>query len=318
MSRILAADIGGTNSRFAEFACRGRADNLELVDEVWIPTNQANSFSELLSLLEASKLSLKISDAEFVVLAVAGPVAEASRVSPPNIPWSVDLKDVPSESVLLINDFLAQAMACVSPLGIKEAKLVHSTTSDSRELLLRAVLGAGTGLGKALLVPDKKGFWTALPSEGGHAGFAVEEDDEFEVYKFIKAKLNTAYVSWEEFLSGRGLSHIHEALTGSCLESQEVAAQFDSASKTQTLFSRFLGRACRNYVLETLALGGVYIVGGIVSKNPGILEHPDFIKAFREAGKHSDLLSQVPVYLLNNEDSGLWGSAYYGIFVNGQ
>ena len=49
-------------------------------------------------------------------------------------------------------------------------------------------IGAGTGLGECFVTPNDDGFFTAWPSEGGHAEFAPRNDLEFELLVFLKKK----------------------------------------------------------------------------------------------------------------------------------
>lgn len=50
---ILAADIGGTNSRFAHFRANN-AGKLELISHIWLKTAAAMSFADLLQNLRNS------------------------------------------------------------------------------------------------------------------------------------------------------------------------------------------------------------------------------------------------------------------------
>jgi glucokinase len=61
-----------------------------------------------------------------------------------------------------------------------------------------------------------------------------------------------------------------------------------------------------------LALGGVYLCGGVAAKNPLLVEHPAFLEEFRLSPSHNDLLSGLPVLLNLNEDSGVFGAAIFG------
>ncbi|NJD55837.1 MAG: glucokinase, partial [Nitrospirae bacterium] len=79
--------------------------------------------------------------------------------------------------------------------------------------------------------------------------------------------------------------------------------------ETHAWAAKFYARACRKYVLETHALGGLYVAGGLAAKTPVLLGHPEFEKEFRSSDTMSHLLEHVPVCLINDENSGLWGGA---------
>jgi len=315
---ILAVDIGGTNSRFAHFTSAA-AGTIAHVKSVWLSTKAAKSFEELLLQIKNTDFSLPIAEADLAVFALAGPIEDGVFCSPPLIEWDIDARyltrDFGVKRFFLINDFLAQAYATETVLGQNAEPILPGTAEKDMAV---AVVGAGTGLGKAVLLRGAEGEIFASPSEGGHVNFSAESEEEFRfqesTYKRLAelGKADGPYVSWNDIVSGSGLSYIHEFLTGHRLTPQEVGAQLSPDSKTLSWASRFYGRVCRNYTLETLALGGVFIAGGIAAKNPLLVKHEAFKQAFRNARAHAALLAKVPVYLMANQESGLWGAAFYG------
>jgi len=309
---ILAADIGGTSSRFCAFELSGDGV-LSQGESTWLKTKDNASFDELLSNLSREKETLSPGRFDMCVFAVAGPVEEGIRCRPPNISWEIDLsQDTQSlglKKFALINDFLAQAFACVSPVK-KDADQILPGKQRSGAAI--AVVGAGTGLGKAALIPDSLGRLIGMSSEGGHSNFAAESAKEFEFQEYLASKLGREYLVWDEVVSGRGLSAIHEFLTGDSLEPADVAKSFGEQSETLEWAARFYGRVCRNFALETLSMGGMFIAGGVAAKNPLLLRHSAFEKSFRTSPAHEAVLADIPVCLLDNEESGLWGAAFFG------
>ena len=162
-----------------------------------------------------------------------------------------------------------------------------------------------------MLVPDGAGGFLGVASEGGHASFAMESEDEIEFFHFLLQHSRSSYPSWEEVVSGRALSTIHTFFTGDELAPAQVAGLFTPDNPTLQLASRFYGRMCRNFALETLARGGVYIAGGVAAKNPILLTHEEFERSFLNSAVHGDLLRDIPVSLIDNQESGLWGAAYF-------
>jgi len=232
--------------------------------------------------------------------------------NPPNIPWDIDLagglKNLSLIRCFLINDFVAQAYACRSPI-IESARQIIAGQIDASAPL--AVIGAGTGLGMAALTPDGSGGYVAVPSEGGHCVFPFESPAEFEFMQFVMDKLNAPYVETEFVVSGRGLSLVHQFLAGEKLTPAEVSAGLSHDSETLAWTARFYGRACRNYALQVLARGGVYIAGGVAAKIPLLVMHPAFEQQFTNSETMSAMLQEIPVYLNTNEESGLWGAAFF-------
>lgn len=312
MKNILAADIGGTYSRFAHFSAD--EDTISLQDIRWLNTLDAASFSQLIENLRSTGISLMPEDADIVVIAIAGPVEEGVRSSPPFIPWDIDLsfagRDYSFRRYALINDFIAQAFACLTDVG-RSAEVVLPGQPVKGSAI--AVIGAGTGLGHASLVHDGKGGYLALPSEAGHANFAFVSKQEYEFQEFLLRERGESFIIGNTVVSGKGLSFIHRFLTGEELDPASVAERLPQHPETLNWAARFYGRACRNFALQALALGGLYIAGGVAAKIPELVYHKAFEAEFRSSDTLAALLEKIPVYLIKDENSGLWGSAAYGV-----
>lgn len=311
MKKILAADIGGTNSRFAAFTVHGKTISHER--SIWLSTSAADSFVHLLELLASSNFELQPSKADAVVFGVAGPVIDGFKCDPPNIAWDIDLNAVPKKlcgnNALLINDFLAQAYSTFTP-AFEDA--IEVIAGDPVQNCPIAILGAGTGLGKSLLIPNGTGKYLPVPSEGGHSVFPFINKDEVEYADFLRAKLGCEKVIQDYILSGSGLAHLFEFHTGEIAPSHKVVAHFSEYPVVLEWFARFYGRICHNFVLDTFALGGLYITGGIAAGNPVVVKHKEFEKSFRDCEQYRNMLCNVPIKLNQNEEAGLWGAAQYG------
>jgi glucokinase len=260
-----------------------------------------------------SDFPLKTYDSDLCIFAVAGPVEKGVYSNPPLIPWDIDIanaeEDYGIRRCVLINDFVAQAFATRSPAGESAQKILPGDISPDGTV---AVIGAGTGLGKAALVPDGAGGYVAVPSEGGHASFPSVSDTEFKFQKFVMKELGEEYVTGNHIVSGKGLSLAHQFLTGEKLEPKDVMTRCAPACETLAWAARFYGRACRNYALEVLSLGGIYIAGGVAAKLPAMLTHKAFSQEFRSSRTMSKILARIPVFLITNQESGLWGAALLG------
>jgi len=310
---IIAADIGGTNSRFAHFEVAGDGA-LRLIKTYWLKTKEVPSFGRLIAELIESNFSLQPNKADIAVIAVAGPVERGVYSSPPFIAWDIDIsqaeKDFGFRRCLLINDFVAQAFACRSPVGRDAKQILSGTIAHDATV---AVIGAGTGLGKAALVPDTAGGFMAVPSEGGHSNFPFVSRKEFDFQDFLIRETGDVYITGNTVVSGRGISLIHRFLTGENADPKEVIPMLLPDSRTLRWVARFYGRACRNHALETLSLGGLYIAGGVAGRTPELVTHEAFSTEFRSSPTMSKILEQIPVFLISNEESGLWGAALLGL-----
>lgn len=304
---LLAADIGGTSSRFAVFS--EQAGRLRLEQSVRIPTRQAQSFNGLLDLLKQSPLSPLLTGCRAATVAVAGAVQHGVFAKPPNIPWEIDLRRTDLSALprrmTLINDFAAQAYACRTDAVSNAVKINHGEAEPEATV---AVVGAGTGLGHALLLPLRDAF-LALPSEAGHAAFPFVGEAERDYERFLLARTGLEYIHGDAAVSGSGLAFLHQYHFGEALEPAQAAAALTPGSPVQTWFARFYGRACRQFVLATLAMGGLFVSGGVAAKNPCLVQDAAFMAEFVNSPGYGHLLRSIPVSLNGNEDSGLWGAA---------
>ena len=246
MAKILAADIGGTNSRFALFEARD--NDLEMVDAIWLETHGAATFSELLEQLWDSRFKAAPGGFDSAVLAVAGAVERGLVCEHlPNAPWSVDLRTVDfglgKGRACLINDFAAQAYACRTH-AVDDALVIQAGEADPDAAI--AVIGAGTGLGYSALLPVN-GIWSALPSEGGHMAFPFTGPEEAEYGEFNRRESGRCWAEGDSVVTGLGLQLVHKYLTGEEKTPREISESVTADSETVKWYARFYGRACRNW-----------------------------------------------------------------------
>lgn len=310
---ILAVDIGGTNSRFGHFRASD-AGELFYVKGFWLKTHSASSLDDLMgSALARDEVAVK-AGWDAIVLAVPGAVEDGTYAKLANVPWSVDVSGLkaraPKTRTFLINDFVAQAFACPIVKHLETRTIQQGTAEDGANM---AVIGAGTGLGHCALALTGRGTFVPLPSEAGHAAFPFFGEVETAYRDYLFEKTGAEYPYGDIVVSGPGLAYLHSFLTGRHLTPAEVVGEIGPASQTTELFARFYARAARNYTLTVVALGGVYIAGGVAMKNPFLVDNDHFRKEFRDSRHYGQLLGSVPVTLLLSEDSGLWGAAHYAI-----
>jgi len=317
METILTTDIGGTNSRFAAFKTNERGE-LTFLNSVWLKTWDATSFDHLLENLKKKGFSYSPENCDVTVAAVPGPVENKCTANLANVPWKVDVSHLQSlygaNRIHLINDFVAQAFACRTT-AVFDAKTIKEGIKNHDAPL--SVVGAGTGLGHCSMIPDGHGGFISLPSEGGHAAFAFVNNDEMDYENFVKDKLHIPYAIGDVIVSGKGLQLLYEFHHGEEIEPKEIDRRIDDNDLVTQWFARFYARVCRQYALAILPLGGMYLAGGVAAKNPSLADHDAFREEFVSSAAHSEMLDQIPVYLNTNEESGLWGGAFYGLIAMG-
>ena len=315
---ILAADIGGTHSRFAVFDSDD-GGRLSLVKSCWLPTAVHESFASLVEQVGKSNLAEWFNQITAVVVAVPGPVDNGAALILPNVSWSVNVfqlqqcfPDVLKKSVYLINDFVAHAMACQTS-AMAGAICVQRGEADPIGAI--SLIGAGTGLGFCSLVPNDEHGVIALPSEAGHQTFPFQGDPERQYETFLQKTIGETTIDGNLVVSGRGLALLHKFVTGQDRSPSEVSATLTPTCEVTHLFAKYYGRAARNYALSLLSTGGLYVSGGVASKNHFLVDHDAFRTEFSASPAHHRLLKRIPISLNINQESGFWGAARYATIM---
>ena len=314
MQRIFAADIGGTNARFALFT--EHEGNLALKVAVWEKSADLHTAEDVLQTMQR-QLQSPLAAGDTLIVALAGPT-QGLQGKLTNGSLRVDLSGVGQRyglsGCLLINDFTAQAFATLTPAGTGARPVRGRGLSDTESTQTKAILGAGTGLGAASLVGcgaaagDSR--WLAVPSEAGHAAFAFVGAEEHAYQVFLARELGCDCPTVENVLCGEGLSVLHFYLTRQFFYPPAVGEQALSRdTPTLTWYARFLGRFCRQWILSTLSRGGLWIAGGIAAKNPLCVEHPAFLLELAAGGDVCGVVAATPILLITDANSGLWGAA---------
>ncbi len=311
---IICADLGGTNSRFACFTLENQG--VILRSQHICPTSTLKNTHDVLAAIEHMDIAL---DARHMYcFGMAGPVEENGLcASLTNAPLHVDFQHVPwvrqGKNFLLVNDFALQAYASFAPNVTCSLILPAQENQDSiQKKAVRGILGAGTGLGTAALIPAKSGGYSIMQAEGGHADFPFLYAAEQDFAQFAMKQLQQSRLSAEDILSARGVSLMYAYVHNVSVNPKEAAAAFnDATSPVLELYARFLGRFCRHWALNTLCFGGLYLGGGVLMKNPAIVHSGYFSQEFYACPSVMyAILQKVPVLLMQHEFAGLWGAAY--------
>jgi len=321
---LLAGDIGGTKSRLAIYR-EGDGARSPLREEV-LPSSRFAGIDELLE--EFCRECRE--PVTTVVLALAGPVING-RAAVTNLPWIVDGEQLRRthglRSVVLLNDLAATAGAV--PL-LSPAELHTLYPGEPADMGPIAVIAPGTGLGEAFLTREGT-RWQTYATEGGHAGFAPANSLEAELLK--AAWRETAHVAWEHFCSGPGIGRIYRFLRSQgadepgwlgerLKQSSDPAPVITEAALTERnelclqtlrLFLSLLGAEAGNLALKTLAVGGVYLGGGIIPRLLPLLVESGFLSAFRSKGAMTGLLRRIPVQVILEPRAALIGAAHLGL-----
>ncbi len=328
-SFILGCDIGGTNTKIGIFGIKNK--NPKLLSQFDFKTKElkdlSSAVSQVLSFAEKN-YKIKITNACIAIAGVISHKKDFARMT--NASLIVRTNDLAKKSklkkILLINDFEAVGYG-INMLQKKDIKTIKRGKNVEKAPI--AVVGAGTGLGKATLIYNEHyKFYVPISSEAGHTDFPAQTQEEFELIDFIKRNKKLKMVSYEEILSGRGLVAIYSFLknikkfsdTKFTKEiekklSPESISKYRKTDKTSkaafNVFKKAYAKFARNCALDAMAFCGVCIAGGIAPRNKDLFDK-DFIKEFEKSGKMRGVLKKIPVYLVLNLNVGLLGAGLAG------
>ena len=304
----LVADIGATNARF-QYCEQGR-----LLDQpVVLPTAD---FARADDLLRAALDGLSGANPQRSLLAVAGPAATPGEIQVTNTGLRITAEVC--EQVLgcpadLVNDF--HALAC----GVPHFTALEQIGGDHMAPGAKALLGPGSGLGMATLVPLANGRWHVLASEGGHADLAPGSHLEAELWGLLMD--TCGHVCWETVLCGSGLQQLYRAmcrlwgaqaedLQPAAISAAGIAMSDPVCHQTLETFCGLLGAVAGNFALTVTALGGVYIGGGIVPQMLDFVRASPLRRRFEERGDMSSYVEAIPLFVITEDTPGLKGAAH--------
>jgi glucokinase len=320
MSLLLAGRIGGSKTSLAVFNYANGSFKRMFSEEYATPR-----FKDFYSMLK-NFLAIAKAKPSAACFAAAGPCHD-NVCKMTNLPWSIDAAKINKlfgiKKVTVINDYESIAFGIEV---LKKSDLKQVKPGKPVKLSRKAVLGASTGLGEAILA------WLGhddfvLPSEGGHVDFAARNELEWELKKFVKRK--TGRVDIETVVSKKGLYNIYQFLTrtGHVKESDRVKkllkkkdpylviadealkGKDPACKKAVDMFVSFYASEAGNLALTAKANGGVFLVGSLSRLLAGKLKSQIFKKSFEDKSKMAPLLKKVPVYVVMNEDVALLGAA---------
>jgi glucokinase len=320
--RVLVGDIGGTKTGLGIAEVRGDGVTLELHRRY--PSRKSVSLGEIVTTF-FDETGCECAIAAF---AVAGPVV-AGRSKTTNLPWQIDAaalqKTLGFERVGLLNDLEAVAWGVPALTGDELAMIQPGADNAVGN---GCVVAAGTGLGEAGM------FWDGLrhrafATEGGHTDFAPTDEREFALLNHLQKRVGR--VSWERVVSGMGIGNIYEFLAqwhkavhppavAEALRSDgDIAGAVAEAAENghaisqeaMELFAVLYGREAGNTALKHMAMGGVYLGGGIAPKNLALLQGAGFSEGFRDKGRMRGLMERIPVHVILDPHTPLYGAARY-------
>jgi glucokinase len=299
----LIADIGATNARFA------MADESGFRDEVVL---QCLDYPTIVDAVRAYQEKIQSAGAvRSASFAIAGPVS-GDVFTMTNHGWTFSIeqtrRDLGLDSFHLHNDFAAVAMAIPA---MKAQHIVQIGQGKAQKNAPIGVIGPGTGLGVAGLVPDGRGDYIVVPSEGGHVTMPAKTQREFSLFEALHGKYH--HISAERVCSGKGLVNVYDAIrlvdkrddlperTPEEISTLAVKGQCEVSSEVLDLMLGFLGTVAGNLALSYGAHGGIYIAGGIPAKLGDYFLQSRFRQEFESKGRMSDVyMKDIPTFMVTD------------------
>lgn len=299
----LLADVGGTNARFTLEVAPGRCEHIRTLacDDYPGLVAAARAY------LDGAPKALRAAHVRHAGVAIANPV-DGDQVRMTNRDWHFSIeaarRALKLDSLRVVNDFTALAMAVPRLDAASLEKLGGGKPRADRPI---ALVGPGTGLGVAALIPVD-GRWVPIASEGGHTSFAPADAREMAVLRY--AWQYHSHVSFERLVSGPGIELLYRALAAwhgrpaQALEAAQIveqAARCPLCAETVECFSAMLGGFAGNVAVMLNAAGGVYIGGGVVPKMGKMFDVQAFRRRFEAHGRYAAYLANIPIFLIDAE-----------------
>jgi glucokinase len=324
---IVAGDIGGTKTVLALFQHSG--GRLQQVRDARFASTEHPTFEAVLDEFLGADRTRSVHAGCF---GVAGPVIGGS-VHVTNLPWVLDehvlARHINVPRMKLLNDLEAAAYGALFLSPDEIASLNPGAPAPRKGNV--AIIAAGTGLGEAILYWDQT-HYHPIASEGGHADFAPRTDEEIALLQHLRTQF-ADHVSYERVLSGPGLFNVYGFLRASgdipepAWVTEKLRAGDPSAAiseiglagtdpvcvKALDLFCRVYGAEAGNLALKCVALGGVFVSGGIAPKILPVLQNGGFMRAFTAKGRLAALLESLAVGVVLNPRTPLLGAAHYAL-----
>ena len=323
---ILAGDIGGTKTNLGLYKWENKT--LCVIAQHQFASQEYASFMDV---VEAFEALTHIDKLDALCLGIAGPIIEGNCQTT-NLPWEIKsqalqhhFNNVP---VRLLNDLEATAYGM---LYLDEKEFVSLNPQAKQVKGNHAVIAAGTGLGEAILYFDGAAY-QPIGSEGGHTDFAPLTPQQDALLAWFRKQF-PEHVSYERILSGPGVTSLYEFLKESDFAPEPSAlktAQKGSDKsalisecalnlkdplcvETLRLFTEIYAAEAGNLALKSMALGGVFIGGGIAPKILPFMKSEQFMSSFIKKGRFETLLKNMPVKIACNSETALLGAAHFAV-----
>ncbi len=241
------------------------------------------------------------------VIGVAAPIL-GDKVSFVNTNLEFSIKNLEkkifSGGLIVVNDLELQAYALFNLKAGDLSYIGKKNLTKGPKILV----APGTGLGLAGILGE-----AVIATEAGHINISNKElrpDLELIIDRFTKEYHRAP--TYEDFLSGKGITYFYKALSGETnldLSSEEIllASEDKYSLQTRYVLNYLLSSYLRYMALVWGSQGGVLLSGSIV--NTLLLEedYQEFRNTFEDSETMRDYMRTVPLAVILIEEIGFEG-----------
>ena len=312
---IIAGDIGGTKSWLAWVTGEPNGTHQLRFERVYVSAAFVTADDLIRQFIGDSHLAIL---PDSLLLALPGPLHK-QRSTLTNLDWTLSAADMEATlgiaRVRFINDFQAAA-AGVATLTAPDVVALNPQSPEPAGI--RAITGAGTGLGLAFMLADSDGHYRSFATEGGHIDFAPANAQQIRLLEHLQARYG--HVSWERVVSGLAMCDLYrfcrleqniplldEIFDGAALAARAEAGD-PAAQAALDLFIDLYGAWVGNVALLYQPRGGLYVAGGIAVRLQARMQSPRFIAAATDKGRMRSVVERTPVFLITHSRLGVQGA----------
>lgn len=312
---LIAGDIGGTKSRLAWVMSAPEGEVKLRFEKVYASADFVSADALLKQYIDDARTEVK---PDALWLALPGALNE-QRTNLTNLKWRLDAAELRQatgiSTVRFINDFQAAA-AGVATLTARDMLVLNPQSVESGGV--RAITGAGTGLGLAFMLTDATGRYQSYATEGGHIDFAPRNAQQTRLLEHLVGA-TYGHVSWERAVSGSAMNDLYrfcclekgQALPDEAIEGAELVALAEAgnemAAATLDLFIDLYGAWVGNVALLYQPRGGLYIAGGVAGHLQARMQSPRFMAAATDKGRMRNVVERTPIFLITCNRLGVQG-----------
>ncbi len=255
--------------------------------------------------------------------------ATEKTIQHPHLPWSFDNKkgidgneivDVTNiDDIILLNDFEAGAAGV---LALDDAEVVTLQPGQSTDKKIKAVVGAGNGLGVGILVWDTAmEMYQPLALNYSFTEFGAHSTLELKYYDYLEKNIGINAMGKVLGSSG-GILEIYKFLDQQFKYKTDKFVTYSNyldifknrhtslrCKDAVEFFMKQYIRLIRNVAYAQNPIGGVYITNAVAEQNPELFENSGFLKELIDfnpsvSNDHTKYLkgylAKIPFYLVKN------------------